>query len=47
MNSGDIMKNIFRMMVFKLRMWYSVFLSKKDKIEDQGFIYEQDEEDDK
>ena len=46
MNSGNIMKNIFRTIVFKLRMWYSVFL-KKDKIKDDDFIYEQEEGDDK
>ena len=47
MSSGNIMKNIFRKIVFKLRMWYSVFLSRKNEIEEEDFIYEQDEGEDK
>ena len=40
------MKNIFRKIVFKLRMWYSVFF-RKNEIEEEDFIYEQDEGEDK
>ena len=40
------MKNIFRTIVFKLRMWYSVFF-RKNEIEEEDFIYEQDEGEDK